>query len=151
MFRKHDDRLQRLNDELLAEEEDFYEEEYEDEDELSLDRIDELLGDEEDEEEQELFYRNHANGYGADVRNYANRYGKGSPSVFDDEDFEEEEDLEDEEFLYRDDYRKAKKNQKKRKKEEKKQKKFSLGLMLIAIIELIAIGGIIAWWASWVL
>lgn len=158
MFHRNDDRLQRLNEELLAEE-DFEEEEYEEypdeEDELDLEDIGQLLEEEETAEEQ-VFYRNHANGYGADVRNFANRYGRGSQKQFDDEeDWEDDDDLEDEEFLYRDDFRRAKKNRRKAKRAEKKAKrkerKGKLGLALLALLELIAIGGIIAWWISWIL
>ena len=154
MFHKRDDRLQQLNQELLAEEEDYiedYEGEYDEE--LDEDDIAELLSEDADDEE-ELFYRNHANGYGSEIRNYANRYGKGSPLRFDDEEYEEADTLEDEEFLYRDDYRRAKKNQKKarraQKKEKRKERKGKLGLAILALIELIAIGGIIAWWISWI-
>lgn len=143
MFHKRDDRLQQLNEELLAEEEDYiedYDGEYDEE--LDEDDIAELLSEETDDAE-ELFYRN-----------YANRYGKGSPLRFDDEEYEEEDNLEDEEFLYQDDYRRAKKNQKKarraEKKEKRKERKGKLGLAILALIELIAIGGIIAWWISWI-
>ena len=161
MFHKRDDRLQRLNAELLAEEEDDYtEEDYEeyeeyDEDELDEAAIAELLGEETETQEEQLFYRNQANGYGSDIRNYANRYGRGNPTVFEDEEDAEADDLEDEEFLYRDDFRRAKKQQKKAKRAEKKAKrkerKGKLGLAILALIELIAIVGILAWWASWVL
>jgi len=157
MFHKRNDRLQRLNEELLAEEEEYteeYEEDCEEDDDLDEADIADLLGEEADEEENAIFYRNHANSYGADLRNYANRYGRGSPAEFDDGDLEED-DLDDEEFLYRDDYRRAKKHQQKAKRAEKKAKrkerKGKLGLAVLALIELIAIGGILAWWASWVL
>ena len=141
MFHKHDDRLQRLNEELLAEDEEYYEEEYDESDELSEADLAELLG----EEEEELpFFQNHANGYGRDIRNYANHYGKGSPTRFDDEDMQEYDDLEDEEFLYRDDYRHAKKH---KKKEAPQQKKGGILWAVLAIIELIAIGGILAGFA----
>ena len=146
MFHKHDDRLQRLNEELLAEDEEYYGEEVDEEEDLTEDDLAELLGGEETEEP--LFCRNHANGYGKDIRNFANQYGKGSPREFDTDDFGEEYDLEDEEFLYRDDYRQAKKH---KKKEAPQQKKGGILWAVIAIIELIAIGGILAWWASWVL
>ena len=148
MFHKHDDRLQRLNEELLAEDEEYYEEEYDESDELSEADLAELLG----EEEEELpFFQNHANGYGRDIRNYANHYGKGSPTRFDDEDMQEYDDLEDEEFLYRDDYRSAKKTKKKADKADRKEKRKKLGLAIIALLELIAIIGILVWWASWIL
>ena len=136
MFQKRDDRLQQLNDELLAEEEEYIDQ-YEDED---LDEADlaELLGEEEDGDE--LLYRNHAN-----------YYGKGSPVFFDDEEFADEEELDDQEFLYQNDYKQAKKAKKKADKANRKDKRKKLGLAIIALVELIAIVGIIAWWASWVL
>ena len=156
MFHKHDDRLRQLNEELLAEDEEYYEEEYAEEDDLTAEDITDLLGeDEEEEEEAPLFCRNAANGYGRDIRNFANQYGKGSPKSFDEDIFEDDEDLEDGEFLYRDDYRRAKKNKRKAKKAAKKEaraeKKGGIGLVILAIIELTAIIGILAWWASWVL
>ena len=151
MFRKQDDRLRQLNEELLAEEEDYEAYEEYEEDELDEDAIAELLGEEADEQEEaEPFYRNHANGYGKEIRNYANRYGKGSPTRFDDEDFDEEE-LEDEEFLYREDFRKASKKKKKAERAQRKERRKKLGLAIIALVELIAIGGILAWWISWML
>ena len=153
MFHKHDDRLRQLNEELLAEDEEYYEEEYEEAEDLTEEDLADLLG--EEEEQGPLFCRNAANGYGRDIRNFANQYGKGSPKEFDEDIFEDDEDLEDEEFLYRDDYRRAKKNKRKAKKEAKKvakaEKKGGIGLMILAIIELTAIIGILAWWASWVL
>ena len=145
MFHKRDDRLQQLNDELLAEEDD-YTEEYDafEADELEEADIAELLGEEDETEEQKLY-----------SRNYANRYKRGNPLQFEDTEFEEEEDLGDEEFLYRDDFRRAKKQQRKAKKaakkERRKERKGKLGLAILALIELIAIGGIIAWWISWIL
>jgi len=143
MFHKRDDRLQQLNEELLAEEE-YEEEEYVEEfDDLEEADIAGLLGEEADEED-EVFFRSHSS-----------RYSRGNPSVFDAEDFPEDDDLEDEEFLYRDDYRRAKKNQRKAIRAEKKAKrnerKGKLGLAILALIELIAIGGILAWWISWIL
>ena len=138
MFHNRDKRLQDLNDELLAEEDWLEEEEAEYEEEFDEDLLTEEYDFEEDAqvdfcEEDELeeppVYRNHAN-----------RYGRGSPKVFDFDEYEEEEDLEDEDFLYRDDYKKAK----------KKQKRGNLGLKILAILELIAIAAIAIWWMSWI-
>ena len=134
--------LQRLQEELLAEEEDLPEEEYDEEydEDLDAEDIDELLSGEDDEEDdaQELFYRNHANGYGAGVRNYANRYGRGSPRRFE-EDEDREDAPEEDAVLYRSDYRKA------RRKTKRKQ----LGLVILAALELAAIIAIVVWWLSW--
>ena len=140
MFRKHDDSLQRLNEELLAEEEydeEEYEEEYEDYDEEFAEASEEEEGSEETEDE--LFYRNHANGYGSGIRNYANRYGRGSPKAFDY--LGEEEELEDEAYLDRKGYRKA----------GRKKNRKNLGWVIIAFLEVLAIAAIAVWWASWML
>ena len=146
MFHKRNDRLQQLNEELLAEDEEYIEE-YEDAydgEELDEADIAGLLGEEEDETDEHLY-----------SRNYANRYRKGSALQFDESEYDEEDDLADEEFLYRDDFRRAKKQQRKARRAEKKAKrkerKGKLGLAILALIELIAIGGIIAWWISWIL
>ena len=147
MFQKYDDRLQRLNEELLAEDEEYYEEDCEasEYEELSEYDLEELL----DEAEEEIPDSREPV---QTVRNYANQYGKGRPKTFDADYFDEEEDLEDEEFLYRDDYRNARKHRKKKKAEKASRngKKGGIGLVILAILELIAIGGIIAWWVSWV-
>ena len=146
MFHKRNDRLQQLNEELLAEDEEYIEEYDEEYDEEELDEADiaGLLGEEEDETDEHLY-----------SRNYANRYRSGNPLQFDEAEFNEEDDLADEEFLYRDDFRRAKKQQRKARRAEKKAKrkerKGKLGLAVLALIELIAIGGIIAWWISWIL
>jgi len=143
MFHKRDDRLQRLNEELLAEEEEYfdeYEDEYEDEDDLSEEDLADLLGHE--AEDMEEF---------CPQPNFATHYRKGSPTRFDDDEFDEEEYLQDEEFLYRDDYKSAKKAKKKADRAERKEKRKKLGLAIIALVELIAIGGILAWWLSWML
>ena len=115
MFRKRqDDELWKLQQELLAAEDEEYEEEDPDFEEPEYDEDDFDEGDIEDcfesdyEEEygQELFYRNHANDYGGAVRNYANRYGRGSQKRFEDDERFEEEDFADGDVLYRKDYRK---------------------------------------------
>ena len=63
--------LDRLQRQLLAEEEENLEdilEEYGEED------YDTLFEEDYEEETREPLYRNHANGYGADIRNFANGY-----------------------------------------------------------------------------
>jgi len=138
MFHKRDDRLRRLNEELLAEEED-YEEEYEEEygeEELDLAQLEEILDDAdledcfEEEEEDEPLYRN-----------FANRYGRGSQKTFDDDFDYDDGDFEDEEVLYRSDYKKAK----------RKKRRKNFGLVLLLILELIAIAAVALWWLSWIL
>ena len=148
MRKKDNEELWRLQQELLAvEEEDTCEE-----DDLDLDALEEYLSDEEDYEEffdsdyeeeydQEPFYRNHANNYGETIKNHANRYGRGSQKQFDDDvDFDDSE-FEDGDVLYQYDYKKAK----------KKKRKQKVGLLILAILEIAAIGAILWWWASWVL
>ena len=132
MFQKKPDKeLWRLQQELLAaeeEENEEYEEEYEPEDDLDLDAI---LGEEdyEPEEESEPVYAN-----------FANHYGRGSQKRFD-EDLDFEEDFDDSEALTREDYRKYK----------KKKRRGNFGLVVLAIQELLCIGAILIWWASWML
>ena len=135
MFRRSDKELMDLQRELLAVEEEEYEEEIPEED---ADYEDCFESDYEEEYDQEPFYRNHANNYGASVRNYANRYGRGSPKKFDDDDFFDKG-FDDEEVLYQKDYNKAKR---------KKRRKF-IGMLILAIAEIAAIGAIILWLLSW--
>ncbi|MBR5126690.1 MAG: hypothetical protein IKU68_08140 [Oscillospiraceae bacterium] len=131
MFDDPKKELRRLQEQLLAEEEDDYEE-YEEEDEdvedydddLDLDAIDELL--EDDEEEEEPRYHN-----------FANRYGRGSPKEFDY--LEDDDEFDDDAVLYREDYRRGK----------RKKKKGNLGWVIIAFLEVIAIAAIALWWLSW--
>ena len=153
MFKKPDKELMRLQQELLAaEEEDLPEEETEEldledldfpeEEEAGEDYEEYFDSDYEEEYEQEPFYRNHANDYGENVKNFANHYGKGSPKRFEDDDLDfEEADFDDTDVLYRDDYRKAK----------KKKKRQNMGLVILAILELLGIAAILLWWASWML
>ena len=147
MFRKKsDEALWRLEQELIAAEEEELEEEESDlekylEEEISEEEDYEDCFESEYEEEydQEPFYRNHANGYGETVKNYANRYGRGSPRRFDDDDFFDEGDFEDGDVLYRKDYKKAK----------RKKRRQNFGLLVLAILELAGIAAIILWWLSW--
>ena len=140
MFDDPKKELRRLQEQLLAEEEDEYEEfeeedeyeeyeeEYEDvddyEDDPDLEDIDELL--EEDDEEEEPSYRN-----------YANRYGRGRPKEFDY--LEDDEEMDEPDFLSREDYRRGR----------RKKKKGNLGWVIIAFLEVIAISAIALWWLSW--
>ena len=138
MFRRSDKELMDLQRQLLAVEEEDWEEEYEEEEFPEDEYTDDEDDFEEEEEEQELFYRNHANDYGRSVKNYANRYGRGSPKKFDDDDFFDEG-FDDEDVLYRKDYKKAK----------RKKRMKSFGLLIVAIAEIAAIGTIIFWLLSW--
>ena len=148
MFRKNkDEKLWQLQQELLAVEED-YEEEYEEyEDDLGdltetgeeeSGSIEEYFDGDYADQEEEPFYRNHANDYGQQVKNYANRYGRGNPKKFDDDDFFEEG-FDDEDVLYQKDYRKA----------VKKKRRQNFGLALLAILEIAAIAAIAVWWMTW--
>ena len=143
--------LQRLQEELLAEEEPEFEEYGED---LTEGFEDFFGGDYADDESQEPAYRNYANGYG---------------------EFEEEDYLDDDEVFYQEDYRQAVKDQRRAKKETlrekrqqqkqtvrelenarqsrksaKKKKKKSVGLLtVIALAELLAIMILITLWIQW--
>ena len=83
MFDNPDRELSRLQQQLLEEEEleelveEFGEEDYED-----------CFQEDYEEETREPFYRNHANGYGADIRNFANGYR--GEALFEEEEFEED-------------------------------------------------------------
>lgn len=151
MFRKknNDDKLWQLQQELLAvdeeEYEEFDEEDYEEDlgdltetEEDEADTIEEYFDGDYADQEEEPFYRNHANDYGQQVKNFANRYGRGNPKKFDDDDFFEE-DFDDEDVLYQKDYRKA----------VKKKKRQNFGLAVLAILELAAIIAIALWWMTW--
>ena len=131
MFHRREDRLRRLNEELLAEEEDC--EEYEDE-ELDLEELEEILDDadledcfEEEEEEDESLYRN-----------FNTRYRRGSQKTFDED--MEYGDFDEDEVLYRSDYKKAK----------RKARRKNFGLTLLLILELMAILAVALWWLSWI-
>ena len=128
MFKKPDKELMRLQRELLAAEEEYeeYEEEYLEEDDLDLDAI---LSEEEYEPEEES---------GPVYANFANHYGRGSQKRFD-EALDFEEDFDDSEALTREDYRKYK----------KKKRRGNFGLVVLAILEILCIGAILVWWASW--
>ena len=135
MFRKKsEEELWRLQQELLAAEEE------DESDDLNLDDLEEYLeedeedyedcfeSDYEEEYEQEPFYRNHANGY-----------GRGKPKKFDDDDFFDESDFADEDVLYRKDYNKAK----------RKKRRKTFGLLILAALEIAAIAAILLWFMSW--
>ena len=134
MFRKKnsDEKLLQLQRELLAVEEEEYEEEIFDE-----------YPDQPEEAVQEDFEGDFTEEYTDDGEeeypNFANRYGRGSPKRFDDIDFFDESDFEDEDVLYQKDYRKA----------VKKKKRQNFGLVILAILEIIAIAAIALWWLSW--
>ena len=126
MFRRSDRELQELQRELLAVEADEYEdEEYGDEE---LDYRDCFGSGDEEAYEQESFCRDHAS-----------RYGRGSPRKFADDDFFDEG-FDDGDVLYRKDYKKAK----------RKKRRRAFGLLLLAVLELFAIGAIFLWFMSWI-
>ena len=139
MFRRSDKELLDLQRQLLAVEEEEPEEEYEEEyEDIDEDYEDCFESDYEEEYDQEPFYRNHANNYGQSVKNYANRYGRGSPKKFDDDDFFDEG-FDNEDVLYRKDYKKA----------QRKKRRKSFGLLILAIAEIVAIGYILLRVIEW--
>ena len=138
MFRKKEDDLMWLQQELLAADEDDCEEEYEEEydnesEEEDLFGEDDETEEEEEEEEEELEE--------IPSNSFATGYGKGQPKKFQDIDFFDETDFDDGEILTKKEFKKA---------QNKKHRK-NLGLIILAIVELLAIAAIALWWASWAL
>lgn len=119
--------LQRMQQELLAAEE----EEWDD-----LSDIQDLLDDYEEEDSIEALLAE----FGTEetpVRNYANSYGgRSARPVFDYQETDDE--LDDDAVLYREDARK---------KKGKKKEKGVGGLVFLAVLETIGILAIAAWWA----
>lgn len=141
MFHKQDDELQRLNQELLAAEE----EESEDwDEELSEEELQEYGEDFHDYEED--FASSYEEEY--DSSDYAPNasayYGKGKPKLFDFDAYLDSEQSKKSEVIYRDDTRQY---------EKKKKKKgiTNLALAILAVLEILAIAGIAIWWATWML
>jgi len=145
--------LRRLHEQLLREDEEEYIQEDEDLDAL----IDEYA--EEDYEEffqedyseeykQEPFYRNFSNGYGADVRNFANGY-RGQALMEEENDADGyadwDEDPQEEPFaLFREEKRGLFRP---RTKEPKDTREEGIGkLKIILMLELIGILSILIWW-----
>ena len=130
MFRKRsDDELWRLQQELIAAEEDEEDEEYDDPDDWEYDEeCDDEYDDGEDFEEEEPVRPGHMT-----------RYRRGHPKKFKDRHFFDRSIGDDEDVLYRKDYKKAK----------RRRKRKAMGLMILAVLELIAIGALILWFMSW--
>ena len=122
--------LQRIQEELLAAEE----EEWDD-----LSDIQDLLDDYEEEDSIDALLAEFAEEE-TPVRNFANSYGKRqSRPVFDYQETDDE--LDDDAVLYREDAR----------KKGKKKEKGVGGLVFLAILETIGILAIAAWWAMMLL
>ena len=130
MFRKRsDDELWRLQQELIAAEEDEEDEEYDDPDDWEYDEeCDDEYDDGEDFEEEEPVRPSHMT-----------RYRRGHPKKFKDRHFFDRSIDDDEDVLYRKDYKKAK----------RRRRRKALGLMILVVLELIAIGALILWFMSW--
>lgn len=140
--KRQDDELWRLQQELLAAEEPDMEapEEYAEEAYFDEEDIEDCFESDYDEEYgQDLFRRNDDDE--EPVRNYANRYGRGSRKRFEETDLFDEDGFADEDVLYRKDYRKAK----------RKKRRQRFGLLLLAVLEIGAIIWLILWWTSWAL
>ncbi len=130
MFKRYEDELQWLQEELIAAEEDEYEEiceEYGEDEEFPGEESweEEACEDEEDDMDDA-------------VRMVSHRYGRGSPKRFEDQDFFED-DVEEDEILYKKDYKKAK----------RKKARQNFGLVILAILEILGIAAVLLWWASW--
>ena len=142
MFRRSDRELEALQQELLAvEEEEYEEEEWEEEfeDEAYDEEYDEFDDDEPDYEDG--FESDYEEEYTQEQfqRQVSSRYGRGSPRKFDDDDFFDEG-FDDTDVLFRKDYKKAK----------RKKRRRTFGLLLLAVLELGAIGAILLWFMSWI-
>ena len=121
--RKYDEDLWQLQQELIAVEEDEEDEIYDEED------YEEDWEDDEEEETEEF-----------GLTDYVNSYKRGKPKKFTDKTFFERDIYDDDDVLYRKDYKKAK----------RKKRRKALGLMILAILELVAIGAAILWFMSWI-
>lgn len=135
--------LKRLQEELLAEEAEYPEEEpetpggFDDE----LEDILELIRDEKQDRPREYYqepmYRNFANNYGREqVRNYANNYGRGMSDALMEENVDD-----DDSALYADEYYD-------REPRKKKKEKGIRGLVILAVLEVLGIVAIAAWWVK---
>ena len=134
MFRRSEKELKALERELMAVEAEEYEEEAcgeEYEDEYGGEYEDEADCFE-DEEEVPCWQETVSRGR-------VSRYGRGSPKKFDDKDFFDKG-FDDTDVLYRSDYKKAK----------RKKRRRAFGLLLLAILELAAIGAVLLWFMSWI-
>ena len=88
MFDDPDRELSRLQQQLLDDEDEELEELM---DEYGEADFEECFQEDYEEETREVFYRNHANGYGMDIRNFANGY-RGEDLLEEEEDEEEYDD-----------------------------------------------------------
>ena len=134
MFDDPKKELQRLQDELLAAEEEQWDD---------LSDIQDLLDDYEEEDSIDALLAEFGGAQEEEshCQNYANGYGKrsGRQAVYE----EEEPELEEDAVVYRQDPRQAKKA----KKEKKQKEKGVGGLIFLAILETLGILAIAAWWA----
>ena len=126
MFDDPKKHLQKMQEQLLAADEEDQYDDLSDIDDLLEEYLDEAEYGEKAEEDLPAF------------RNYSNNYGRAHTARFvDTEDYED--DLDEEDYLLREDYRKGKK------------KESNKGLLIIICLELIAIACVLGWWASWLL
>jgi len=135
--RRSDEELWRLQQELLAAEEEDCEEEYEDEYEDEYEYEDDSCGDEPDLETllEELDEEDAEYSYHDSV----SRYRRGSQKRFDSRELFEEDDFPEGEVVYKKDYRKAR----------RKKRRQNFALLILAILEIVCIAAIIAWWIAW--
>lgn len=128
--------LQRLQEELLAQEEE-------------LEALEDLEEEDffEGEYEEPPLIRNYANRYGADIRNFANGYR--GEALFDpeDEEYDEEPDYEEDPYALYPERRGFRLFRRKKQKEDALPVKGTRGLKLVLILEIIGILGILIWWA----
>lgn len=152
MFDDPKKELERLQDELLAEEDADWLEDDTDEElaqikaMLNKDKPDRAGEDYEryfqndyrEEYAQEPFYRNYSNGYGTQVRNYANGYGRGMPQFA-------QEGPEEDMALYMDE------DDRGDEQDEQPREKGIRGLIILACLETLGILAIVVWWILWLM
>ncbi len=147
MFDDPKKELQRLQQELLAAEEEEYGQIPDEMDKLTedCDRVTDEDYSDLFQEEPQTFYRNYSNGYGRDVRNFANNYGVGHSGALlrESEEYDNEgSDELDGTAIYMDDIRE---------RPRKKKKKGSILWTLIAIAEVGILIALVRWCMEWFL
>ena len=127
--------LKRLQEQLLAEEEDEQEE----------------YGEVCDEEAQrEPLYRNYSNGYGGDIRNFANGYRGEALQDEEDEEYLDDWDVDNGEphAVYYETRRQRRKRirREKAEKKQRRRKNTTARLKLLLVVETLALLTILIWW-----
>jgi len=136
--------LERLHEQLLAEEEEELEELMEEYGEEDYEEF--FQEDYREEYSQAPFYRNYSNQYGANVRNFANGYR--GEALMDEDDVEDDWDEENGEpyALFPESRRERRRRLRREKAEKKTAQKGTGGLKFILLLETVGILAILIWW-----